>query len=128
MDDYISGFKAWLDNPAFGAGYGDISVRVSYSSAYRLSRSNYGYTNSIMKVLDEGGIYWFSSYVAAIIAIFKNFPQKNIKVFVLLFVYLFLTTTFEHTTLVVAILAIGYSSLVLQRRHIRNTEIVKSDR
>ena len=128
VDDYISGFKAWLDNPAFGAGYGDISVRVSYSSAYRLSRSNYGYTNSIMKVLDEGGIYWFSSYVAAIIAIFKNFPQKNIKVFVLLFVYLFLTTTFEHTTLVVAILAIGYSSLVLQRRHIRNTEIVKSDR
>lgn len=117
VDDFVSGFKAWMENPVFGAGYGDISTRIKYSSVYRLKRSSTGYTNSIMAVLAEGGIYWLTGYLIPLIYAIKNaFRQKNINeiIYIVMLMFLFVTTTFQHTALIILLMCYGYIVYVLK--------------
>jgi hypothetical protein len=112
IDDYISGFMAWKDNIFFGAGYGDIETRISYSSAARLARSSYGYTNSIMYVLSEGGIYFFACYFfsfAYLILESMKHKKYNIMLFTLMWLYLFLTTVFPHTPIMICWIAYAFA-------------------
>ncbi|WP_231952006.1 polymerase [Pediococcus claussenii] len=108
MQDYISGFKAWMVHPFFGSGYGNIATRISFSSFWRLARSETGYTNSIMTILSEGGVYFFTSFFVSFFYLLKKAISKNdykLGIFTIVWIYLFLTTVFAHTMLLVGFLA-----------------------
>jgi hypothetical protein len=125
MEDYISGFRAWQLNYFWGNGYGDTSARISFSSLWRLARSETGYTNSIMTVLSEGGIYFFVSYLITFMYIFnKAMQKKNYKliIFISMWIYLFLTTTFAHTTLMISFMAFVFS-LMISKQNLTNNKL-----
>ena len=110
MEDYSNGYKGWKDNVWFGAGYGDIEARQKYASWRRLHRSETGFTNSPMAILCEGGIWFFLCYyVPFAYSIIAAFNRKDWRALfaLFLFVFLFLTTTMEHTNLMLAFL--GFS-------------------
>lgn len=115
MEDYRIGFKAWRLRPWFGFGYGNTEVINSLKSRVRFMRSATGFTNSPTRIMVEGGIYFLSSYLLAFWATIKRgFQVKSFKLvlFGLLWVYLFATTTFEHSLLIIAFLMIAFSLLV----------------
>lgn len=53
IDDYIVGFRVWIDNIIFGGGYG-VRNYINYLSAWRAD--NTGYSNSFFWILSQGGI------------------------------------------------------------------------
>lgn len=110
-EDYITGIKAWLLNPIFGAGYNQFDIRKQFMSSWRLARAENGFTNSPTAVLTEGGLYFFASYLISFINfVVLSFKNKNVNLFIfsMMWIYLFVTTTFQHTTLMVAFLAMSY--------------------
>lgn len=118
LEDYVSGFKAWQLHIFWGNGFGDTSARISFSSFWRLARSENGYTNSIMTVLSEGGIYFFVAYLTPFIYLVrKSIQEKNYKIFIFvgMWFYLFLTTTFAHTTLMISFMAFSFA-LILNKK------------
>ena len=110
MEDYNNGYKGWRDNVWFGAGFGDIEARQRYASWRRLHRSESGFTNSPMAILCEGGIWFFLCYYVPIAyELIAGLNRKDWRAMfaVLMFIFLFVTTTMEHTNLMLAFL--GFS-------------------
>lgn len=108
MEDYNNGYKGWRDNVWFGAGFGDIEARQRYASWRRLHRSESGFTNSPMAVLCEGGIWFFLCYyVPFVYDIYVSISKKDWRAIMCCFgfVFIFVTTTMEHTCLILAFLA-----------------------
>lgn len=115
VEDYVAGFRGWMDNPLFGAGYGDITARMKYMSAARISRAENGFTNSPMTVLCEGGIYFFSCYLVSFIYLMVLFlKNRNFcgALFTTMWLYLFIVTTFAHTTLMLSFMAYVFACII----------------
>ena len=109
-EDYQNGYKGWKDNVWFGAGFGDIEARQRYASWRRLHRSESGFTNSPMAILCEGGLWFFLCYyVPFVYDIYVSATKQDWRALfcMFLFVFLFVTTTMEHTCLMLAFL--GFS-------------------
>lgn len=107
-EDYVTGFKGWRDHVFFGSGFGNIESRLQYASWSRRHRSSTGYTNSIMAILNEGGIWFFMSYYLSFVysivgAIIKK--DWRIAFSILLIIFLFITTTMEHTAYMISYIA-----------------------
>ena len=112
MVDYMAGFFGWMENPWFGAGFGDTATRISYMTAERLAKAENGFSNSIMAVLCEGGVWFFLCYLFAFahrVAAAVRAKKPELFIIALLWVYLFLTTTFAHTTLMLCFLASAFA-------------------
>lgn len=117
MEDYNNGYKGWRDNVWFGAGFGDIEARQKYASWRRLHRSESGFTNSPMAVLCEGGIWFFLCYyVPFAYEIITGFYRKDWRAMfaVGLFIYIFFTTTMEHTCLMLAFLGFSIAHMLMK--------------
>ncbi|MBM7635590.1 O-antigen ligase family protein [Streptococcus saliviloxodontae] len=107
MEDYVIGFKAWKYHPLFGSGYGNMGLVNSLKSKVRYARSATGFTNSPTTILAEGGLYFISIYGYAFWHMISKSIQKmdkNRLIFATMWLYLFLTTTFEHSTLMISFL------------------------
>lgn len=75
VDDFIAGYKAWMDHPILGNGYGNFNSIKNYMSSFR--NYNMGFSNSLVYILAIGGIYLFMPYLmAAIIGISKMIKYK----------------------------------------------------
>lgn len=108
MEDYKNGYNGWKDNVWFGAGYGDLEARQRYASWRRQHRSESGFTNSPMSILCEGGIWFFLGYyVNLVYGILASAYRKDWRAMfcMILIVFLFITTTMEHTAYLIAVLA-----------------------
>lgn len=93
MDDFVAGYKAWLDSPIFGNGYGNTRAYQKYMSSFR--KNNLGFSNSPMLVLAYGGIYLFIPYIlSAFIGISRLIFRRDwTKVFFYsAFLYTFIIT------------------------------------
>lgn len=113
IDDYIAGFKAWLDHPIIGNGYGDESSINAYMSSFR--NNNLGFSNSIMNVLAQGGILFFFIYFYPIIYVcIKSFKsgRYNILCIIFIFIILFCTTIFQERFLCLLFISMFYSFLI----------------
>lgn len=114
-EDYVTGFKGWRDNVWFGSGFGNIESRLKYASWSRRHRSSTGYTNSPMAVLNEGGIWFFSSYYLSFVYGFVCSVLKKdwrIAFSILLLVFLFITTTMEHTAYIISFIAFALAHVM----------------
>ena len=107
IDDYVAGYKAWMENPLIGNGYGNNEVIKKYMSSFR--KNNIGFSNSIFRVLAQGGVYLFSLYIIpCFICLFRGIKQRN-KIQCLLsflFIFLFITTSFPYNYIAIYLVSI----------------------
>ena len=107
LDDYIAAFQVWKQQILFGVGYGDSSENISnYISSFRAG--NTGFSNSIMIILVEGGIWFLMAFIIpSIVTLIKALRSKNMNVLVSLVVWLYLmiTTLFPHNYLMIGFIA-----------------------
>ena len=93
MDDFVAGFKAWMDHPLMGNGFSNNSAILQYMSTYRIK--NTGFSNSLMQILSYGGLYLLAPYVgAAVYGIYKIMRKRdwNELAFTVLFIVMFVFT------------------------------------
>lgn len=103
IDDYIAGYKAWKTHPIMGVGLVSTSVQ-QYMSMWR--SYNLGYSNSLMDLLSHGGIYLFIPYVLAWLKslIYSvRIKDYNLLIFTIIVLYLFSTTIFTNSFLIILI-------------------------
>lgn len=55
MSDFVNGLHAWIDKPILGYGIGSDALNREYGS--------YGYSNSVIPILTQGGLYLFLPYL-----------------------------------------------------------------
>ena len=55
IDDFIVGFRAWMTKPILGAGYGNQEYIKKFMQSWRAY--NVGFSNSVMQLLAQMGIY-----------------------------------------------------------------------
>jgi len=85
--DFVNGFRAWFGKPIFGYGYGTSALVLEYG--------NYGFSNSIIPILTQGGLYLFLLYLFPIfwgVTICILGKDWNKLIFYLLFLVMFVIT------------------------------------
>lgn len=93
VDDFAAGYKAWMDAPLFGNGYGNSAAYKKYMSSFR--RNNLGFSNSPMQVLAYGGIYLFFPYCVSVVRGFTRLIKGHLwnrMSFYIVFLYAFVIT------------------------------------
>ena len=125
IDDYKASFKTWMDgNFIKGAGFGNEDAIKNYMSEFR--EDNQGLSNSLMVVLAEGGIYLFMLYaVPFAFTLYKSIKNKeyNIAYFIIILLFLFMTTIFFYTNTMVNILALGYAYIIRDRKYYNGNKL-----
>jgi len=104
-DDYIAGFKTWLDYPIIGSGYNNMDAIREHMNSFRAD--NIGFSNSIFRVLAQGGIYLFILYfIPCLVSIINSIKAHNCRMlcFTILFIYLFIMTSFPYNYITIYIL------------------------
>lgn len=102
-DDYLAAFNAWKTSPIFGVGLVSDTVK-NYMSLWR--SYNLGFSNSLMDVLAHGGLWSLVVYVGAgLKGVISNLKIKNFNMimFVVMAFYLFATTIFTNSFLILAV-------------------------
>ncbi|NRY62050.1 O-antigen ligase family protein [Clostridium beijerinckii] len=126
MSDYNIGFKAWMNSPLFGNGYGDWTSLQSLMSEN--FRTNTGFSNAIFTVLSQGGIVLMLVYVISIIGYFRCFlkyKNKVVLVFEIIFLIEFVVTLFQYTFIMMILLAYGYTYMACNLEE-RNNEKMRN--
>ncbi|MBR1704342.1 MAG: hypothetical protein IJ720_03145 [Clostridia bacterium] len=114
-EDYKNGYLGWIDNIFFGAGYGDSEARQRYASWRWHHRAVDGYTNSPMAILCEGGIWFFLCFVVPFVYdLIAAWTKREWRLLVCigLFIFVFVTTTIQHTSLLIAFMALSFTSML----------------
>ncbi|UJZ87816.1 hypothetical protein L3V65_01900 [Heyndrickxia coagulans] len=111
LDDFVAAFKAWKENFIFGVGYNQDDPIVKYMSSFR--SYNTGFSNSIMIVLAQGGIYLFIVYlIPFFLSIIQSFKLRSPEIFMtsISIAILFITTSFPYTLMLITFVSLGYAS------------------
>lgn len=93
LDDFVAGFRAWMDHPLMGNGYSNSTSIMQYMSTSRMN--NTGFSNSLLQILAYGGLYLLAPYVGAVAyGTYKIIRRRdwNELAFVMLFTMLFIFT------------------------------------
>ena len=69
VDDYRAGLLAWKDRAILGHGFNNSKPAQAYMSTFRVG--NYGLSNGIVAVLEEGGITFALPYLVAFFGFLK---------------------------------------------------------
>lgn len=107
VDDYIAGYKAWVEHPMFGNGYLNNNAFITKMSSFR--SDNVGFSNSLFRVLVHGGIYFLLLYIVPIFSIIKKgirCHNHGIAFIGIMFLMLFVTTSFPYNYISMYILAV----------------------
>lgn len=117
MDDFRAGFEAWRRNFLFGAGYNNNDYIIFFMSNWR--SYNTGFSNSIMQILAQGGIYMGIIYLFGFLrGVISNVKKKHIRfsIFALFIFYLFVVTVITYNYLtIVLLLFINFSNVDLKK-------------
>lgn len=114
LDDYKVGWQAWKQHKLFGIGIQNYKYLSQYMDSWRIM--NLGFSNSVTDIFSGGGIYLALLYVLCFAkGLWVGIKRKNWKetVFVGLILYLFVTTFFTYTLILLYLLvwfAMGMSS------------------
>ncbi len=109
MDDYKAGYLSWKESPIMGNGYGNVEALEQHMSAFRYY--NMGQSNSILKVLSEGGIYfllfYFIPWGGCIIYSLKK-RERNITIVAISMFVLFFVTIFPYNFMTINFVAMAW--------------------
>lgn len=93
IDDFIAGYKTWILHPFLGSGYGNNDALKIHMSSFR--SNNRGFSNSLMQILAQGGIYFIFPYSLCLLKGMNYIIQTknwNKAVFCMLFLSMFIFT------------------------------------
>lgn len=125
VDDYKAAFKTWIHgNIINGVGFGNEEAIRNYMSEFR--ENNKGLSNSLMVILAEGGIYLFLLYALPFVyTLIKSLKNKvyNRIYFIIILLFLFMTTIFFYTNTMVNILALGYAYIIRDRKYYNGNKL-----
>ena len=120
VDDYKACYKTWIQHGVLlGAGFNNEDAIIENMSDFR--KDNQGLSNSTMVVLAEGGIVLFMIFlIPFILSIYYAVKNKcaNIAFYSLITFFLFCTTIFCYTPLMINILANGYYLILREKNNI----------
>lgn len=78
QNDYVAGFKTWIQAPLFGTGFNDNTVLINNMSALR--SYNKGFSNSIMRILAQSGVFLLLLYLLPFVyGLVSGVREKNEK-------------------------------------------------
>ena len=104
LNDFAVGYQVWKKHFLFGVGYGNYDEIKKMMPLWR--SSNTGFSNSIMLVVDYGGLYFGVAYLFSIakgvISAVKYKKYNNLS-FLLIFTCIFIVTNipFIYLTLLI---------------------------
>lgn len=115
LDDYIAGYKSWINSPIIGNGYGSIdSIRI-YMSSWR--SYNTGFSNGIMAVLAQSGISLAIVYIFPIFLCISQAIRSrnwNMTFVYIIILELFMTTFWQDTNMLLLFVSLGYSLIFIK--------------
>lgn len=109
LDDFVVGYKAWKSNLLLGAGYGNLKYIQSFMGSWR--SNNIGFSNSLMQILAQGGIYFVLPYIFAFTCGIKktiNFKNWNSLIFIILILIMFIFTIVSYQYIIIYLLIYFY--------------------
>ena len=109
ISDYIGGVELWMDNPFFGAGFGNLLAFKPYVyTPFTVSAA--GFSNSIIAVLGTGGAWMALLYYIPHFGIIvpRCTGSKKFSCFGACILYLFITTIFFARFIGVLLVVFGY--------------------
>ena len=106
LNDFVVGYQVWKKHLLFGVGYGNYDEVKRMMPFWR--SSNVGFSNSVMLILDYGGLYFGTVYLWSIVkGVIKSIRLKNYcnLCFTLIFMGTFIITNipFIYLTLFVVL-------------------------
>ena len=103
LDDYKAAFSAWKDKPLLGWGFSSTEIR-NYMSLWR--GYNLGFSSTGVDIMAHNGIYGIIPYIIFLLhGIKRNLNKKNMLFFILIVLFLMLTTLFTNTFLLFNLMA-----------------------
>lgn len=103
--DYKNAFNIFLQKPLFGEG-------ISHEHEYEGDLLGYGYSNSISKIITDGGIYLLLFYAIALIRLIKygkHVKDKNIIIIAIICMLSSFLIIFVHNILSIFLVSIAYA-------------------
>jgi len=107
IDDFVAGYRAWLDSPVYGNGLADSDSILSYMSSFRAN--NLGFSNSPMAILARGGVIFMLLYLIPFLSFFTA-SEKGYRISGVLIIYLWTITVVWSLPICILLLSIGLSS------------------
>ena len=111
VDDYRICLEAFLSKPLFGCGYNNTGYVRQFMPEERL-RNNSGFSNSIMLVFAEGGLFLGIMCLLPLLILMSGIRKKDkrsIALWGLCPFLLFIVTIFHFRAFMIAFFAFGYS-------------------
>ena len=105
LDDFKVGLLAWKQNILFGIGIQNYKYLSQLMESWR--SANVGFSNSLTDILSGGGLYLSILYLFCFAkGLYINAIRKNWRkvIFVVLVIYLFVTTFFTYTLILLYLL------------------------
>ncbi len=103
--DYKNAFNVFIQNPILGKG-------INHDHFHEWNKYGYGYSNSISKIITDGGIYLLSFFLVAILKAIRYgmiYKNNNIIFMSIMCVIFSIFIIFVHNILSIFLLAISYS-------------------
>lgn len=111
VDDFVVGFNAWKDAPIFGHGYENNDILKQYMQSWRSVNS--GFSNALMQILAQGGVFLFLPYAVAFLIGIKN-AIKSRKVLYIIFSFCFIIAfalnlvSYQYIVILIAMFMLNY--------------------
>lgn len=104
--DFLSGLKAFVDNPIFGHGVNDY--RAAWLQFASDHQSGVSQTSTLMSVLSQGGLLYLFPFIYPLFNMYKS-EMKIYKPFVICFLILFsICIAFEDSFITYLLISFGY--------------------
>lgn len=104
--DFLSGLKAFIDNPIFGHGVNDY--RAAWLQFASDHQSGVSQTSTLMSVLSQGGLLYLFPFIYPLFTMYKS-EMKIYKPFVICFLILFsICIAFEDSFITYLLISFGY--------------------
>lgn len=107
-DDYRVAFCAFLNNPIFGEGFGNVTYTLKYMSKERIATKNLGQSSDFAYLLGSGGVYFNLIYTIGFAGLVKKDKLVSNKImFIVILLVIFITTRIGATLLFLSFISMG---------------------
>lgn len=119
IDDVSTALRIFPIHPLFGLGFRNYDAMNNYISFYRIRYGQIGFSNSLMIILSQGGLYFLLFYIMSFVSFVVYAIKKhnfNLLIYSVTLILLLWLNSWEYTYMVLLFLSQGYSYLLKGRK------------